>query len=108
MKKMSPSHEDLDIEADIFPASVSVDGTWQKRYGHSSLLGVVFVLAVETGEVLDLEVNLNICFECRSKGNWNKDSQRYKVGLQSIRINVVSTTANHQRQWRRVQQYREI
>ena len=31
----------------------SVDGTWQRR-GHNSKTGVVFVISILTGEVLDL------------------------------------------------------
>ena len=34
---------------------VSCDGTWQKR-GFSSLFGVVFIIAYETGKVLDYAV----------------------------------------------------
>ena len=56
--------------------------TWQKRYRHSSLLGVVFILAIETGEVLDFEVRSTICFECRSREKWNRDSQKYKDWLE--------------------------
>ena len=36
----------------VAKAAVTVDGTWQKR-GHSSRVGVVFVIAVRTGQVLD-------------------------------------------------------
>ena len=38
--------------------AVTVDGMWQKR-GHSSKVGVVFVISVLTGEVLDYETVLN-------------------------------------------------
>ena len=31
--------------------SVTVDWTWQKR-GHSSKIGVVFIISVDTGEIL--------------------------------------------------------
>ena len=37
------------------PVAVSADGTWHKG-GYMSEYGVVLVLAVETGEVLDFEV----------------------------------------------------
>ena len=36
----------------IVDIAVTVDGTWQKR-GHTSRIGVVFVMAGKTGEVLD-------------------------------------------------------
>lgn len=70
--------KDLDIEEDIFPISVTVDGTWQKRYGYSSLHGVVFFMAVETGEVLDYEVKSNICFQCKARTKWDKESEKFK------------------------------
>ena len=41
-----------DGEDIIACVSVTVDGTCQKR-GHSSKLGVVFVISVDTGEILD-------------------------------------------------------
>ena len=34
---------------------VTVDGTWQKR-GHNSKLGVVFVVSVKTGEIIDYSI----------------------------------------------------
>ena len=43
---------DKKIVADV---AVSVDGTWQKR-GHSSRIGVVFILLIDTGEVLDYDI----------------------------------------------------
>ena len=67
----------LNIEHDAFPVSVTVDGTWQKRYGFSSLHGVVFVLSVETGEVLDFEIKSKVCFQCKAKGGKDKSSKEY-------------------------------
>ena len=54
------SSEDEESVVDINGQSVtkiavSVHGTWQKR-GHSSKIGVVFVVSVMTGEILDYEV----------------------------------------------------
>jgi hypothetical protein len=50
-----------DIEMDggemIANVSLTVDGTSQKR-GYSSKIGVVFVISVEMGEILDYEVTL--------------------------------------------------
>ena len=39
----------------VAKVAASVDGTWQKR-GHNSKIGVVFILSVDTGEVLDVIV----------------------------------------------------
>ena len=43
--------------------AVTVDDTQQKR-GHNSKIGVVFILSVETGEVLDIIVKCLFCAEC--------------------------------------------
>lgn len=55
----------------VAKVAVTVDGTWQKR-GHSSKIGVVFVIAVKTGEILDYEVRSLICQECSSHEQWDK------------------------------------
>ena len=47
-------------------AAVSFDGTWAKR-GFTSLTGIVFVIAVDTGEVLDYHVLSKECHKCSIK-----------------------------------------
>ena len=42
---------------------VTVDGTWQKR-GHSSRIGVVFVMSVRTGAILVYFIKSKACHEC--------------------------------------------
>lgn len=70
-----------DIEQDgeniIAHVAVTVDGTWQKR-GHSSKIGVVFVISVDTGEILDCEVKSLFCQQCQVHGHQNQDSEEYK------------------------------
>ncbi len=51
-------------ENDTLDIAVSFDGTWAKR-GHTSLFGVVYVISVDTGEVLDYEVLSNFCKTCQ-------------------------------------------
>ena len=41
-----------------------VDGTWQKRYGHNSLLGATFVLSIHNGCVLEYSIKSKICHLC--------------------------------------------
>ena len=77
MKASDPNCSGLNVKEDIFPVTVSVDGTWQKRYGFSSLLGVLFVISMDTGEVLDYEVKSKVCFQCRSRNLWPRDSKKY-------------------------------
>ena len=78
------NYDDTDIEnckKDVKAVSVgvTVDGTWQKRYGFNPLLGVVFIISVDTGEVLDYELNCKHCFECRSRSKWDKNSEKYQT-----------------------------
>ena len=58
-------------ENDIFDVAVGFDGTWAKR-GFSSLIGVVFVISVITGEVLDYHVLSKTCQKCSSQIPWCK------------------------------------
>ena len=46
---------------------ISIDGSWQKRYGHNSLLGIVFAISIDTGEVLDYVVKSLFCHTCKNK-----------------------------------------
>ena len=72
-------HENYKSDAkNSVPVAVTIDGTWQMRYGFSSLLGVVFIISVDTGEVLDFEVKCKHCFECRVHGKWDENSDKYK------------------------------
>ena len=57
--------------------AVTQDGTWQKR-GHTSKNGVVFVISVRTGEVLDYTVKTLFCKACSSHEMDDKESDEYK------------------------------
>ena len=46
-KSMNSAAASLCSDDNVGEISVSVDGTWQKRYGHNSLLGASFVLPVD-------------------------------------------------------------
>ena len=60
---------------DVVDAAVSFDGTWAKR-GFTSLTGVVFVLSVDTGEVLDYHVLSKSCQTCTiNRGRYNSDDE---------------------------------
>ena len=41
---------------------VSIDGSWHKRYGHNSSLGVEFAISIDSGQVLDYVVKSKFCF----------------------------------------------
>lgn len=51
---------------DVLDVAVTFDGTWAKR-GFTSLTGVVFVISVDTGEVLDYPVLSKVCQKCAIK-----------------------------------------
>ena len=53
--------ENPDItDESVLDITVNFDGTWAKR-GHTSLFGLVYVISVDTGEVLDYEVLSKFC-----------------------------------------------
>jgi hypothetical protein len=55
---------------------VSCDGTWQKR-GFSSLFGAVFIIAYETGKVIDFTVLSKHCAGCKQWEDRSKTTQAY-------------------------------
>ena len=78
---LTESEEPDNIEEEdgykIAKVAISVDGTWQRR-GHSSKIGVVFVISIRTGEVLDYEVLSMICGECKAREKIDQESDIYK------------------------------
>ena len=44
----------------------------------SFLLGVIYLISMETGEVFDYVAKSKICFECKARNNWAKTSERCK------------------------------
>ena len=60
------------------PVAVTIDGTWQKWYGFSWLLEVVFIISVNTGEVLGFEEKCKHNFECRVHSKWDQSRDKYK------------------------------
>ena len=60
----------------LLDITVSFDGTWAKK-GHTSLFGIVFVISVDTGEVLDYHVLSKFCKSC-SVWEAKKDDDPFK------------------------------
>ena len=46
--------------------AVSIDGTWQCR-GYTSKIGIVFIITIDTGEVLDYEIKCLYCQQCSTQ-----------------------------------------
>ena len=53
----------------IIDIPVSVDGSWQKRYGFNSLLGMIFIISIDTGCVLDFITKSLFCHVCKENPN---------------------------------------
>ena len=71
--------EDLGQVVDV---SVSFDGTWAKR-GFTSLTGVVFLISVDTGEVLDCHVLSKSYAKCALKLNCCDEESELEDGARS-------------------------
>ena len=66
-----------DVDGDgLAEVAVTVDGTWQKR-GHSSKIGVIFVISVDTGEILDYCVKSLFCHVCKAHCTDDQDSDEH-------------------------------
>ena len=77
-KKEEPENVVMTEYGELAHILVTVDGTWQRR-GHNSKNGVVFVLSVETGEVLDFVVKSIVCQECTMHDKNNKTSEENMI-----------------------------
>ena len=80
--------QDIDDEdgSTIARVAVTVDGMWQKR-GHSSKIGVVFVISVDSGEILDYEIKSMFCHECKAHAQ-DQESDEYKERLKNMNLIV--------------------
>ena len=63
-------------DGDIVDVLVSCDGTWQRR-GFSSLFGAAFVIAHETGKVIDYVVKSKFCKACKHWEKQDRTSEAY-------------------------------
>ena len=65
----------------VVDAAVSFDRTWVKR-GFTSLTGVVFVLSVDTGEILNYHVLSKSCQTCTLKKsccNYDDEFEQWQI-----------------------------
>ena len=58
------------------------------------MLRVVFVISVESGEVLDYEFKSKFCFECKTRGHWDKNSDCYKNWLHENIYSIKHTSSS--------------
>ena len=70
---LSENEED---QSQVVDVTVSFDGTWAKR-GFTSLTGVVFVISLDTGEVLDSHVLCKSCSKCAIKKSRCNDEKEF-------------------------------
>ena len=76
--KEEPKNIEIDEKGNVIAKIlVSVDGNWQK-HGHVSKKGIVFVISVRTGEILDYIVKSLICHICMKFSKLPKKMRRRK------------------------------
>ena len=84
MTKKNPQNIDIQVDGTMLAnVVVSIDGTWQKR-GHLSKHGVVFLISVVTGEVLDFCVKTIYCHECTLHKKDDINSEKHKQWYREI------------------------
>ena len=66
-KKILEADDIISDSNGCYHISVTIDGTWQKRYGFSFLSGVIFLMSVLTGEIIDYVVRSKVCLECQDQ-----------------------------------------
>ena len=57
--------------------AVTLDGTWQKRYGFNSLDGDIFLMSVLSGKFIDYVAKSKVCFKCQSRESWDRNTVLY-------------------------------
>ena len=88
-----PEDYKSDVKNYISVASVTINGTWQKWYGFNSSLGVVFIISVHAGEVLDFKVKCKHFFECRVRCKWDENSDECEAG----KVSENECSINHEK-----------
>ena len=91
MMEKNPEHIDIHVDCMMLAnVAVRIEGTWQKR-GHSSKHSVIFLVSVETGEVLDFCVKTISRHECtlhkKDDINCDKHKQLYRKHASNCSIN---------------------
>ena len=64
------SGQELDV-------AVSVNGSWQKRYGHNSISGMVFSISIDAECVLDYVVKTKFCHVCKANPNASEQCKEF-------------------------------
>ena len=88
----------------VAKVAVTVDGTWQKR-GHNSKIDVVFILSVDTGEVLDQMVKCLFCTECNyNKIKFKNNAVEFNNWYSSHKGSCCIIMKDHHQVWKRKEQ----
>ena len=74
-------------DGDIIDVLVSCDGTWQQR-GFSSLFGAMFIIAYETGKVVDFVVKYKFCKACKHWDNKTSPPRNIAPGRSHMHPNA--------------------
>ncbi|GFX71274.1 uncharacterized protein TNCV_3410441 [Trichonephila clavipes] len=69
----------------VFDISVSFDGSWLTR-GHTSLIGIAYVIDILTGYVINFEVMCKVCRNCSwAKRELKESSAEYDIWFEGHR-----------------------
>jgi hypothetical protein len=78
LEEIMTSNATGDAEDGVLDVAVSFDGTWAKR-GFASLTGILFVISVDTGKVLDYYCLSKACQKCALKKSKCKDDSEFQT-----------------------------
>ena len=80
----------------VIDTALSSDGSWQKR-GYSSLNGVVTVISMDNGKILDIEIMTRTCRSCllheKLKTSYPKRFEEWKM-THVCKINHIGNAGN--------------
>lgn len=85
----------------VAKVAVTVYGTWQK-HGDNSKIGVVFILSVDTGEVIDIIVKCLFCTECNNnKIKFKNNTVEFNNWCSSHKGSCCIIMKGHHQLWKR-------
>ena len=76
-KKVRQCEKGLMDNDELIETAVSGDGSWQTR-GMSSNQGLVSVISMKTGQILDIHYMNNTCLQCQKWEGKDKTSEEYQ------------------------------
>ena len=82
--------------------AVTLDGTWQNRYGFNSLHGVIFLMSLLTGEINDYVSEVKYVSNVSQESLATRILCCIAIGIPLLRSLVQSALPNPPSQWKRM------